>query len=286
MANNIQAAKKYLPVLDEIYKLNSLTAVLDGNPELVREGANAGELLIAKLSMQGLADYNRNTGYVDGDVTLEWETIKADYDRGRMFSVDNVDNQDSADIAFGQLANEFIRTKVTPELDATRFAKYAQTSGVGKASGALDDGAKVIAAIRKAVTTMDEAEVPAEGRILFITPTLKGLIDDLDTNKSREVLKKFAEVKEVPQSRFFTQITLTPNAGGGYSKTATTGKDINFMIVHPTATVQFPKHVAPKVVTPEQNQNADAYKFGYRIVGVAKVKENKVSGIYVHEGTK
>lgn len=286
MANNIQAAKKYLPVLDEIYKLNSLTAVLDGNPELVREGANAGELLIAKLSMQGLADYNRNTGYVDGDVTLEWETIKADYDRGRMFSVDNVDNQDSADVAFGQLANEFIRTKVTPELDATRFAKYAQTSGVGKASGALDDGAKVIAAIRKAVTTMDEAEVPAEGRILFITPTLKGLIDDLDTNKSREVLKKFAEIKEVPQSRFYTQITLTPNAAGGYTKNVTTGKEINFMIVHPTATVQFPKHVAPKVVTPERNQNADAYKFGYRIVGVAKVKENKVSGIYVHEGTK
>lgn len=286
MANNIQAAKKYLPVLDEIYKANSLTAVLDGNPELAREGANAGELLIAKLSMQGLADYNRNTGYVDGDVTLEWETIKADYDRGRMFSVDNVDNQDSADVAFGQLANEFIRTKVTPELDATRFAKYAQTSGVGKASGALDDGAKVIAAIRKAVTTMDEAEVPAEGRILFITPTLKGLVDDLDTNKSREVLKKFAEIKEVPQSRFYTQITLTPNAAGGYTKTATTGKEINFMIVHPTATVQFPKHIAPKVVTPEQNQNADAYKFGYRIVGVAKVKENKVSGIYVHEGTK
>lgn len=286
MANNIQAAKKYLPVLDEIYKLNSLTAVLDGNPELAREGANAGELLIAKLSMQGLADYNRNTGYVDGDVTLEWETIKADYDRGRMFSVDNVDNQDSADVAFGQLANEFIRTKVTPELDATRFAKYAQTSGVGKASGALDDGAKVIAAIRKAVTTMDEAEVPAEGRILFITPTLKGLVDDLDTNKSREVLKKFAEIKEVPQSRFYTQITLTPNAAGGYTKTATTGKEINFMIVHPTATVQFPKHIAPKVVTPEQNQNADAYKFGYRIVGIAKVKENKVSGIYVHEGTK
>ena len=286
MANNIQAAKKYLPVLDEIYKLNSLTAVLDGNPELVREGANAGELLIAKLSMQGLADYNRNTGYVDGDVTLEWETIKADYDRGRMFSVDNVDNQDSADMAFGQLADEFIRTKVTPELDATRFANYAQTAGGGNAAGAWDDGATVIAAIRKAVTTMDEAEVPAEGRILFITPTLKGLIDDLDTNKSREVLNKFAEIKEVPQSRFFTQITLTPNAGGGYSKTATTGKDINFMIVHPTATVQFPKHVAPKVVTPEQNQNADAYKFGYRIVGVAKVKENKVSGIYVHEGTK
>lgn len=286
MANNIQTAKKYIPVLDKIYKLNSLTSVLDGNPELVKEGANAGELLIAKISMQGLANYNKNTGYVDGDVTLDWETVKADYDRGRMFSVDNVENQDSADLAFGQLADEFIRTKVTPELDATRFAKYAQVSGIGKASGALDDGAKVIAAIRKAVTAMDEAEVPAEGRILFITPTLKGLVDDLDTNKSREVLKKFAEIKEVPQSRFFTQITLVAGADGGYTKTATTGKDINFMIVHPTATIQYPKHIAPKVVTPEQNQNADAWKFGYRIVGVADVYDNKVAGIYVHEGTK
>lgn len=286
MANNIQTTKKYIPVLDKIYKLNSLTAVLDGNPELAREGANAGELLIAKLSMQGLANYNKNTGYVDGDVTLDWETVKADYDRGRMFSVDNVENQDSADLAFGQLADEFIRTKVTPELDAMRFAKYAQVSGIGKGSGALDDGAKVIAAIRKATTAMDEAEVPAEGRILFITPTLKGLIDDLDTNKSREVLKKFAEIKEVPQSRFYTQITLTAGADGGYTKTATTGKDINFMIVHPTATIQYPKHIAPKVVTAEQNQNADAWKFGYRIVAVTDVYDNKVAGIYVHEGTK
>lgn len=286
MANNIQTSKKYIPVLDKIYKLNSLTAILDGNPELVKEGANAGELLIAKLSMQGLANYNKNTGYVDGDVTLDWETVKADYDRGRMFSVDNVDNQDSADLAFGQLADEFIRTKVTPELDAMRFAKYAQVSGIGKASGALDEGAKVIAAIRKAVTAMDEAEVPAEGRILFITPTLKGLVDDLDTNKSREVLKKFAEIKEVPQSRFYTQITLANDANGGYTKTNTTGKNINFMIVHPTATIQYPKHIAPKVVTPEQNQKADAWKFGYRIVGFADVYDNKVAGIYVHEGAK
>lgn len=57
--------KKIYTELDKIYKLSSLTAVLDGNPELAKEGANAGELLIAKLSMQGLADYNKNTGYVN-----------------------------------------------------------------------------------------------------------------------------------------------------------------------------------------------------------------------------
>lgn len=57
---------------DEVYKLSSLTAVLDGPNELVREGANANEILIPKMSMQGLADYNKNTGYVAGDVTLDY----------------------------------------------------------------------------------------------------------------------------------------------------------------------------------------------------------------------
>lgn len=285
MPNTIEVRKSYIPTLDKIYKLGSLTSVLDGNPELVREGANAGELLVAKIKMDALANYDRVNGYADGEVTLEWETIKADYDRGRMFVVDNVDNMDSANLAFGQLADEFIRTKVVPEIDAWRFNKYAQTTGIGKATGALADGAAVITALRKAATAMDEKEVPAEGRILFITPTLKGMIDDLDTNKSKAVLSKFSSIIEVPQSRFYTQIDLVakPTAKAeGFTKKATAGKEINFMIVHPTATIQHPKHVAPKIITPDQNPNADAYKFGYRLVGVCQVYENKVDGIYMH----
>ena len=64
MANSIALAKAYIPLLDEVYKLASLTSDLDGNPALVRQGANANELIIPKLSMQGLADYSRNSGYV------------------------------------------------------------------------------------------------------------------------------------------------------------------------------------------------------------------------------
>ena len=74
MANTIALRKQYSTLLDEVYKLSSLTAVLDGPNELVKEGANANEILIPKLSMQGLADYNKSTGYVAGDVTLDYET--------------------------------------------------------------------------------------------------------------------------------------------------------------------------------------------------------------------
>lgn len=278
MPNKIEIAKKYIPTLDKIYKLGSLTSILDGNPELAKEGANAGELLVAKIKVDDMADYDKTKGYTDGDVTLEWETIKADYDRGRMFTVDNVENKDSADLAFGQLANEFIRTKVTPEVDAWRLSKYANAKNIGKANGALATGDAVVKALRSAVTAMDEKEVPAEGRILFITPTLKGLVDDLDTNKSRAVMDKFAKVVEVPVSRFDAGITLKKEGGIEKKK----ANALNFMVIHPSATIQYPKHVAPKIVTPEQNQNADAWKFGYRLVGVCQVYENKTDGIYVH----
>ena len=71
MANTIALRKQYSTLLDEVYKLSSLTSVLDGPNELVREGANANEILIPKLSMQGLANYDKNSGYVSGDVTLD-----------------------------------------------------------------------------------------------------------------------------------------------------------------------------------------------------------------------
>lgn len=289
MANSIALAKQFVPILDEVYKNASLTAKLDGAADLVRAGANANELIIPKINMQGLAAYSRNSGYVNGDVTLTNETVQCNFDRGRMFQVDTMDNLETAGIAFGRLAGEFIRTKVVPELDAFRFAAYASATGISKVASAatLADGAAVVAALRKAINQMDEDEVPLEDRHLFITPTLYGMVQDLDTTKSREILKRFTDITQVPQTRFYTKITLKDGTSsgqtdGGYSKDATDGKDINFMIIHKPAVIQFEKHVDPKIIEPAQNQNADAYKFGYRNVGIADVYENKVAGIYLH----
>lgn len=289
MANSIALFKQYIAgVLDEVYKNASLTAVLDGANDLVQQGANANELLIPKMSMDGLGDYSKSAGYVNGDVTLEMETVKCNFDRGRMFTVDSMDNIETAGVAFGRLAGEFIRTKVVPELDAFRFAAYAGLSGISTTSAAaLSTGADVIAAIAAAADGMDNDEVPASERYLFITPALLGLVRDLDTTKSKEVLAQFAGVVKVPQSRFYTAIdqkdgTTAGEEAGGYAK-ASGAKDINFMIVHKPAVIQFEKHVVPKIVTPEQNQSADAWKFGYRNVSIADGYENKVKGIYLHK---
>ena len=298
MANSISLAQQFVPLLDEKYQMESLTSDLDGAADLARQGANANELIIPIMTMQGLGDYSRNSGYVDGDVTLTNETVTCNFDRGRRFTVDTMDNVETAGIAFGQLAGEFIRTKVVPELDAFRFSQYASAEGISTTTGAtLSTGDAVIKALRAATTKMDEDEVPMENRYLYITPTLHGLIQDMDTTKSREVLSRFAKVVDVPQTRFYTaitqkngKVTVTGETGkettddqsaGGYVK-ADSAKEINFMVIQKNAVIQFQKHVAPKIISPEQNQDADAYKFGYRNVGIAKTYKNKAAGIYLH----
>ena len=219
MANAITLFKKYINLLDEVYKQSAKTSILDGDNTLVQMGANANEIIIPKISMDGLADYSRNGGYVDGDVTLTNETVQFNYDRGRAFSIDAMDNEETAGIAFGKLASEFIRTKVVPEMDAFRFATYAGITGISKVSAGatLATGADVVSALRAAVTKMDEDEVPMEERYLFITPTLYGLVQDLDTSKSKEVMTRFANTTLVPQTRFYTAIDLydgvTDNSG-------------------------------------------------------------------------
>lgn len=285
--NAITKFKKYIDRLDAVYKNASLTADLDGDNTLVRDGANANEIIVPKMSLDGLADYSRNGGYVSGDVTLTNETVAFNYDRGRKFGVDAMDNEETAGVAFGKLGAEFIRTKVAPEVDAFRFATYAGISGIGKATaGTLSSGADVVGALRTATSTMDEAEVPMENRILYITPTLYGLVQDMDTTKSKEVLDRFAKVVLVPQTRFYTAIDLNDGTtqgeeAGGYAK-ASGGKDINFMVIEKSAVLQYPKHIVNKVISPELNQDSDKWLFFFREYGLADVYDNKVAGIYLH----
>lgn len=280
MATIIATAEKFVPVLDAKYKAESKTAILDATAKL--DFTNAKTVKVMKVTTTGLGDYSKENGYAQGNATLEWEELTLSEDRSAQLTVDRVDDEEALGMAFGNICKVFTHENVAPELDAYRFAKYAKTAGIGTASAALADGEAAIKAIRAATTAMDEAEVPAEDRVLFITPTLKGLIDDLDTTKSKAVLNKFSAIVEVPQSRFFTDITLNSGEGAwGYTKGAG-AKDINFMIVSKSAVMQVPKMVLPKIFDPDTYQTKDAWCFQYRLYHDAFVYENKASGIYCH----
>jgi len=292
MGNTIALAKSYVPNLDEIYKLSSLSAILTSDQGLARPGAKANEIIVPKISMSGLGDYSRSNGYAQGDVTLEWETVPFNYDRGRKFVVDVEDDEETINTAFGRLGAEFMRTKVVPEVDAFTFAQLSAKAGT-TISATLSSGTDVTAAITAANSTMDDAEVPTDGRILFITATHRNAIEALDTIKSREMLARFSQIITVPQSRFYTAIdmldgTTSGEEAGGYTKHVSTGAsdaagaDINFMIVHPSAVVKFSKRVVGNVIPPELNSDSDGYIMKFREYDLVDVFDNKVKGVYVH----
>ena len=281
MANTIEYAQKFVPVIDGIYKNGALTADLEATAQV--DFTNTKTVKVMKIEAPGLGDYSRENGYPEGGGSLTWEDMTLEEDRGTEFSVDRMDNEETLGEAFGMFMNEFMRTKVIPELDAYRFAKYAKA--VTPVSGDLADGAAVVAALREAATEMDEKEVPTESRILYITPTYYGLVEDMDTNKSRAVLARFGKIVQVPQTRFYTDITLNSGAGAwGYAKGAG-AKNLNFLVVEKSAVVQKVKFVLPKIFTPDENQDKDAWKFQYRHYHDALVYENKVNGIYAHCAT-
>ena len=286
MANTIALAKNYTSILDEVYCNASVTADLTSDNTMVRAGANANEIIYPQISVSGLGDYSRNSGYTDGSVNLEWITAKFNYDRGTKISVDVMDNEESRDIAFTMAGSELMRTKVAPEADAFVFATLAGIEGISKATPATyADATEFLNALIVAKNKMDEDEVPEEGRILYATPTLMNGVMALDTTKSREILNSFTVKKKVPQSRFYTAIDLldgkSPSEEAGHYKKATEGKDINFMIVHKPAVIKFDKHTVSDIIPASANPSADADIAKYRKYGIVDVYQNKVAGIYL-----
>ena len=295
--NSIALAQKYLPILDEIYKEGSKTSILDTAEYNVRWiGAKTVQLF--NSASVGLANYSRNAGYQVGDVTQAWENYTLNVDRGRSFSVDVMDNDETLGMAFGSLMGEFERVHVIPEVDAYRLAKYAGLVKTGAKTSATDpagSGVNIASQIDGGMAYMDELEVPHEGRICFISPkayeNLKANVTrytlnlEKDVNNNIEMYNDLRLVK-VPQARFATVCTLNaPTTSSGAGGFTLSGNNINFLIVDPRATMQVIKHLVPRVFSPEVNQEADAWKFDYRVYHDCFVQAQKLDGLYLGLGT-
>ena len=203
MANQIAAIKNYTDVLDKVYRKASVTGCLTSGGRMVRSGRNAKEIMIPKISVSGLGDYTRNVGYKTGSITFDYETKTFNYDRGIKLLADVMDVEEAGVLdCFVAAGSELMRTQVAPEADAFTFAEIASHSGVDTESKSYADAeaADILRDLRAVTNDMDELEVTEGGRILFITPTLKGVLDDfslVNPNLSKHVLTRFSRIVEV-----------------------------------------------------------------------------------------
>ena len=288
MANQIAAIKNYTDVLDKVYQKASVSGCLISGGRMVRAGRNAKEIMVPKISVSGLGDYTRNVGYKTGSITFDYETKTFNYDRGIKLLADVMDVEEAGVLdCFVAAGSELMRTQVAPEADAFTFAEIASHTGVDTESKSYTDAEApdILKDLRAVTNDMDELEVSEGGRVLFITPTLKGVLDDfslVNPNLSKHVLTRFSQIVEVPQRRFYSKIDLLSGDAEqfGYAK-ATDGKNINWMVVEKSAVIKFDKHVASRVFSPDELENLDSYMRKYRKYGIVELLDNKLDGVRV-----
>lgn len=302
--NVIELVTKYLPVLDEQYRAESRSAVLDLPREWVVDTKDAKKVKIAKMESDGLGDYSRHDGFARGYAELTWEEHEFQIDRGRSLQIDSMDNQETFGLAFGRLAGTFQRQSVIPEMDAIRFAKYFKKAGIKKqfALSAND----ILSLIDDLDQEMDDLEVPENDRILFVNPSVFKLMindpslvkhisvldsDDKTVNKKIYMYDNHMIVK-VPSTRFYTDIVLldgktSGQEQGGYKKAADANV-IGLLMVQRDSAIQISKRVIARVWAPSRaemagtdgvNPDADAWKFDFRVYHDAWVLDNKIPGI-------
>ena len=182
------------------------------------------------------------------------------------------------------------------ETDALRFATYAAgASNSMKTAESISTDAAAIAAIDLGTEKLDDAEVPYEGRILFVNPTMyrhiKGGITRMVMNGENNINYNVdyyndMQVFTVPSGRFNTAITLAqPTAHDGAGGYTATGSTINFLIIHPTAIMQANCFTEPRIFSPGVWQQSQGWAWDFRQYHGAWVKHQKTNGIYVNAPT-
>ena len=287
MANNLNGAvTKFTTRLDKVIETATVTSDLNINGDLVGEVSNTGEAKIAKIAMQGLANYNRENGFTAGDVTLDWETMKLAYDRGREFSIDALDDEEHMLIVSANVMSEFARTKVVPEVDAIRFARLYEkgkqvTTEITTPEDALD-------AVLAAEEHMEGLGAELSQCILYASPKMKTLlrkaqswrISNGEGSVSTNIeLFDGMKLRTVPTGRFFTKIDLTADGEGGFAK-ASDGYALDFVVMHPSAAQAIQKHEKLRYFAPDVNQERDAHKWQSRLHHDLLVFENRKEIIY------
>ena len=296
--------------IDTVLTQEAKTNVLvNGSKFIDLNFKETGYVKVMSLLMDGLSDYYRvnnglgsasngystypsNDGYKVGDTSAKWELFQLEYDRGRQFRVDNMDNEETAGLVIGNLLAEFLRTKVVPEVDAVRFSKMAKKCNValGNLVSETINANQIIGRFNSAFEWLFEHGVPEEEQVIFVSPNVMTLIrnttelykrltqDEYRNSDVTFTIEKYEgrQIIEVPSNRFFTGVVTTDN---GYMPSENSYV-INFMIASKKAVVPVVKLEKSKIWTPEQVQDFDGYKVNFRMYHDIIIPKNKVPAIY------
>lgn len=301
--NTLATATNFQKALDLKAQRLAVTGWMEANAGKVKYTGGA-EVKIPKMSVQGLGDYDRDDGYVQGSVVLEYETRKMTQDRGRKFQLDSMDVDENNFVTTASaVMGEFQRDKVVPEIDAYRLSSIATKAIEAKKAGMVEygytPGATGTSALRKAKEGIKAIRSLGYNGPLVIHATdefileleleMANKITTVDFKKAG-IITKVPAIDEVPiiptpANRMVTAVTIYDGKtdgqkGGGFAK-GSTAKDVNFEIMPRTTPLAISKQDKMRIFDPNTYQKADAWSMDYRRFHDIWVLDNKLDSIFV-----
>lgn len=270
--------------------------LFNSNPQV--KFINAQTIKLPNITVSGYKDHNRQTiGFNSGKISNDWEPKKLEHDRDIEFAIDPMDvDETNLVVSIANVQNTLETEQGIPEKDCYVFSKLYTEAGKYAANGATIDtttltAENILQKFDDAMEKMDEAGVPSEGRILYVTPAVNKLFKQakdiqrvLGVNGSNGDVKRSiyslddVKIKQVQSARMKSQYNFTNGCVA-----TDEAKQMNFILIHPSCEVAREKYSYIKVFTPgHDSRTADNYLLQSRFYMDAFLIKNKAAGIFIN----
>lgn len=306
MANSINYAAVFNRILDEKFYVLPRTMWMENtNPSI--EWTGGREVKIPMLSMDGLGTMN---GYKapQGDLTLEYETKRLQWYRGRNFSIGRYDvDETNFALTVGNALNVFLKEKVIPEVDTLRIAAAAQGAiGHGTLVAQATSGitsANILGLLLDDIAKVQDKIGETEQLYIQISTKLKNLLEQ-STQLTKYLNVKDFQVRSAtlrleaindqyligtPSAYMHSVVMLKDGETSGQTigglAVTNLGPNVNWIIAARPAVDGIARPQISKVIDPDTNQDGEYWKIMFSMYHGLWTMGNKGDGLLVNLDT-
>ena len=250
---------------------------------------NAQTIKLPRMAVTGYKDHTRTPGFNAGTLSNDWEAKKLEHDRDVELWIDPMDiDETNLTLSVANIQNTFETEQAIPEKDSYRYSKlHAEMTRLsGRIDTTVITASNFLEAFDEEMSIMDEAGVPEEGRMLYVTPSMYKIIKEAEgiqrvmsvttpstINRNVHSLDNVT-IKMVPAARMKTKYDFTEGCTA-----AEDAKQINWILIHTSCVVCRDKYSYIKLFTPgTDSRTADGYLYQNRNYGDLFLLEKKVEG--------
>lgn len=292
----LKYAETFAPALEQKYAKELASFELFQSNKQVKF-IDAQTIKLPSITLSGYKDHTRGSlGFNQGTITNEWEPKKLAHDRSIEFVIDPMDvDETNKTVSIGNVQNTLEEEQTIPEKDSYVFSKLYDEATTYAANGATIStealtAENILEQFDSAMEKMDEAGVPGAGRLLYVTPKVNKLLKEAkDIQRVMGVTGEGSvkrsiydlddvKIKVVQSARLKSKYNFTEGCVA-----AADAKQINFILVHPTAVIARDKYSYINAFEPgEDSRTADNYLLQSRFYMDAFLVKNRANGIFIN----